>query len=217
MRNTAFISTLHHFNLIHAVTSNNWNLFIASLPHVKNVDILHNGQNLLMYAVDNLSMTQKLVEYGANTGSVNPEYIESLEVLEYLANNGMPINKRDTHGNTPLIYAITANNAPRVEKLITLGADVHIRNKSNQTPIYAASISSQLYNTQITDCILATAKKPQDFDLFIEELVLLQSSDNIFIVEKDFSELQMKILAMKEQMILNESLLPGDTRRTIKI
>lgn len=48
---------------------------------------------------------------------------------------GADFTKLDAHNNTPLHYAVMAKSASIVQMLLCFGADPHIKNLNNQSPI----------------------------------------------------------------------------------
>ncbi|CDW86128.1 iq calmodulin-binding motif family protein [Stylonychia lemnae] len=53
------------------------------------------------------------------------------------------LNVRDTLGNTPLFYAVSASHYETVETLLRLGADVNCKNEFGNTPLHQALIIGQ--------------------------------------------------------------------------
>lgn len=60
------------------------------------------------------------------------EYLEVLYKNQKRPMNGL-LNEKDVNGETPLFYAVRANNAGNCEFLINEGADINIRNNEGKT------------------------------------------------------------------------------------
>ena len=60
------------------------------------------------------------------------------EIVNILFEAGANLNMPDFDGNTPLMYAVTANRRFTVERLVTLGADINFRNVSKETALKVA-------------------------------------------------------------------------------
>lgn len=57
------------------------------------------------------------------------------ESIEYLINQGVPVNAQDGYGMTPLHYAMRSKNAEAAIALLEAGADPNIPNRDNIRPI----------------------------------------------------------------------------------
>ncbi|MDE6714573.1 MAG: ankyrin repeat domain-containing protein [Lachnospiraceae bacterium] len=66
------------------------------------------------------------------TESVEVNYLEILYHNEQRPMNGL-LNEKDANGETPLFYAVQANNFSNCEFLISEGADINIRNNEGKT------------------------------------------------------------------------------------
>lgn len=64
---------------------------------------------------------------------VEVEYLEIFVENEKRPMYGL-LNEKDANGETPLFYAVRANNSSNCEFLINEGADVNIRNNEGKTP-----------------------------------------------------------------------------------
>lgn len=60
----------------------------------------------------------------------------NLDTIEILVDNGADINHRNSHGNTPLIFAAGLNHHHIVYRLLELGADYSITNNWGNTVTY---------------------------------------------------------------------------------
>jgi len=63
---------------------------------------------------------------------------DAVEWLEFLIARGAEVNSRDTHGRTPLHYAIRGN-LKLAQRLLERGADLNALDERGQTPIAAAA------------------------------------------------------------------------------
>ena len=76
-------------------------------------------------------------------GSAGPLHLAALRsqtvVVQLLVENGVDVNARDIHGNTPLHHAVLSEgNAEIVELLVAHGADMHTKNNQGYTPLAVA-------------------------------------------------------------------------------
>lgn len=63
------------------------------------------------------------------------------EIVSYLIGKGAAVDKKDHHGQTPLMAALIVGHTEIVELLVARGADVNAKSAQGQTPlIYAAML-----------------------------------------------------------------------------
>ena len=62
-----------------------------------------------------------------------------LEMVRLLLNQGVDINHRNEHGNTPLHHAAEEGNEALIHLLLEQGADVHAVNNSGETVLWKAA------------------------------------------------------------------------------
>lgn len=71
--------------------------------------------------------------YNFIDGASNEAFIKKLN-----ENDKLNVNTQDTEGWSFLHYAVIRNNKWAAEKLLELGADVNIKSKNNETPLFIA-------------------------------------------------------------------------------
>jgi ankyrin repeat protein len=62
--------------------------------------------------------------------------------IDEYVKKGIPVNKQDVQGNTPLHYAYYYGQKEAIERLTAYGADLTIRNKDGDTPVDMQKIAS---------------------------------------------------------------------------
>jgi len=85
-------------------------------------------------------------------------------VIELLISKGANINIMDCRRNTPLHYAVLAENLSVIKKLIDLGADITIANISQQTALSLATIlkNEEIINyLSLITCIMPPKIEPE--------------------------------------------------------
>lgn len=70
------------------------------------------------------------------------------EVLEYLINKGVDINKQDNLGNTALHYAVFTYNYQKIRMLLSAGANPNIKNKQGDSVINVAAKYENHHNPE---------------------------------------------------------------------
>ncbi|ORX44721.1 ankyrin [Piromyces finnis] len=103
------------------------------------------GVSILGEAIDNLKweIFKFLVNFNANncmSGDIYEKDIvekvianNKLDILKFLVINNLNINMKDKEGNTPLAYAIKAQNSDIVKYLIENGANINHKNNKGQS------------------------------------------------------------------------------------
>lgn len=107
---------------------------------------------LIMAVFNNESIAQvdSLVRQGADLDILDGNglsllhvaviYKASIQLIQYLIENGVNINSRDfTRGSSPIMYAIENNSYDVVKLLIQSGADLQQMNLAAESPLYMAS------------------------------------------------------------------------------
>lgn len=84
-------------------------------------------------------------------------YLNDVDQVEYLLNNGANPNVRDSNLTTPLHWSAYRGNAKLVEKLIEAGADINTSDKNEIKPIKLAVLAKSI---EVVKLILA--KLPQE-------------------------------------------------------
>jgi ankyrin repeat protein len=128
------------------------------LINARNLD----GYTLLMQAitVDRIDIVKYLLSENVDItftsiDALNASEIayalQRYEILELLHNQQSNINTKGNNGNTSLMIAV-ANNAPKehISNLIKRGADIHLSNNDNTTPLIMAS---KYANTEIIELL----------------------------------------------------------------
>lgn len=108
---------------------------------------LSKNDELLVYQANfgTAAEVRKLLDTGANPDAVGEDGWptislaamrgddEGMRIVRMLVDAGANLNVRDANGETPLMNAITTNNAPLVKYMIEHGADFHATSKSGRT------------------------------------------------------------------------------------
>jgi hypothetical protein len=93
---------------------------------------------------------------------ISSDVLQSLEpqvkkVAAWLQRAGVPVNVKDTGGNTPLHYAAYGGSLELMKVLIEMGADVDIQNKDLRTPLHYGNCLllpvAYLYSIAIHGCM----------------------------------------------------------------
>ena len=95
---------------------------------------------------DSLTITQQLLDHGADVHAVEPKYGEtslhyavrvakSVALVEKLLDAGADVNARSLQGNTPLQFAVVSGMPDMAKCLLKNGADPKLRNNKGLRPI----------------------------------------------------------------------------------
>ncbi|POM78140.1 TKL protein kinase [Phytophthora palmivora] len=87
-----------------------------------------------------------------------------LDVVEYLVDLGVDIDKQDSNGNTPLLLAARWGKLDVVQYLVEEGADIEIQNKSGRTPLIWAALNDHLDVVKYLVEQGAFKEKAEEFD-----------------------------------------------------
>ncbi len=121
-----------------------------------NIDVTTAAINSIGKNPDELKQEPKL-----DKDAVNAVYYEGMnllmltenaDVMKFLISQGIDIEKRDIHGNTPLMYAVTSDKPECVKVLLDAGADVNAVNDNGNSVLFEASLYS---NIDIINMLLA--------------------------------------------------------------
>lgn len=63
---------------------------------------------------------------------------DDMELLDFMLDLGVDLDKQDSAGWTPLAYAAIANNPEAIKKLVEHGASLYARTESERTPLMEA-------------------------------------------------------------------------------
>ncbi|EAY23182.1 ankyrin repeat protein, putative [Trichomonas vaginalis G3] len=148
-RNQIGLTALFHTSLL-----NNKEMTQLLISHGANINITNKyGNNAISYAL--LRDYKKFMELYLNiivsSFDLSEQYQNSLimesksnDIIELLISNGININAKNIHGNTPLHIAALLSNTEYAEILILHGAEINSLNKYGQTPLDIAVIRSKL-------------------------------------------------------------------------
>jgi hypothetical protein len=87
--------------------------------------------------------------------------------LLHLIKQGMPVNARDIHGQTPLMWAAMAGRMENMKLLIRLGADLKIRDFAGRTILMASIVHTRLegvFYNRVISFMLARGEDINDRD-----------------------------------------------------
>lgn len=103
------------------------------------------GKSALHYVIDNISMSQFLIENGADVNAKNQHdktplhyVVNNVSVMQLLIENGADVNVKGKFGDTPLHDAFLHGNLEAIEMLIENGADVNARDNHHNVPLHLA-------------------------------------------------------------------------------
>ncbi|KAL6690781.1 ankyrin repeat-containing domain protein [Trichoderma pleuroticola] len=98
-----------------------------------------------------MNVVEFLVSRGANVNSQSPLFVHiprrDTHLLKYLLNQGMNLAMQDKQHGTALHKAITIRNSTHFKLLLERGADINALSKKLGTPLQAACVTIEPYNT----------------------------------------------------------------------
>lgn len=81
-------------------------------------------------------------------------------VLKLINEEGLDVNSKSSDGDTPLLIAVTNNNLDLVRMLLDAGADVNIRNESQESTLHVFFHDGVLRNINILRLLLKVGADP---------------------------------------------------------
>ena len=93
--------------------------------------------NFVQFLIDNGADVNRR-SYNGETAAHRAAINGDIEIINMLYEAEANFNMPDLDGNTPLMYAVTANRRFTVERLVTLGVDINYRNANKETALNVA-------------------------------------------------------------------------------
>jgi ankyrin repeat protein len=137
-----------------ATTYNSEQVFKLLIDSGAKIDVPDSrNETLLMKASHYPNLARILINMGAdvnarNDGGATALFYASRETIELLVNAGAKVDERDKLGGTTLMWACEAGQIDRVNKLISVGADVNAKDAAGR------SVLNHSLNPQETDNVI---------------------------------------------------------------